>query len=319
MRSPFRFAAAIALTGAVLAACSGGATPTPAPTAAPTAVATSAPTEAPTPAPTPDACAPENLATLTAGTLTIGADNPAYPPYFAHREGGNTPPWEESDFTGDPTTGEGFEGATAYAVAQALGFAKEKVAWVVVPFNNSYAPGPKTFDFYITQVSYKPERATAADLSDGYYDVLQSVVALKGSPIASATTLTELAAYKLGAQVGTTSYDAIVDTIGIDPAKVGVFDTNDAAIEALKNKQIDGIVVDLPTADFITNVQVENSVAVGKFDTGKREHFSLVLAKGSPLTTCVNAVIRKLTDDGTLKGFVATWLPFQDGVPTFKP
>jgi polar amino acid transport system substrate-binding protein len=119
--------------------------------------------------------------------------------------------------------------------------------------------------------------------------------------------------------VGTTSYDAIVDTIGIDPAKVGVFDTNDAAIEALKNKQIDGIVVDLPTADFITNVQVENSVAVGKFDTGKREHFSLVLAKGSPLTTCVNAVIRKLTDDGTLKGFVATWLPFQDGVPTFKP
>ena len=100
MRSPFRFAAAIALTGAVLAACSGGATPTPAPTAAPTAVATAAPTEAPTPAPTPDACAPENLATLTAGTLTIGADNPAYPPYFAHREGGNTPPWEESDQIG---------------------------------------------------------------------------------------------------------------------------------------------------------------------------------------------------------------------------
>jgi polar amino acid transport system substrate-binding protein len=319
MRTPFRFTAVLALTGALLAACSGGATPTPAPTAAPTAAPSAAPTEAPTPAPTPNACAPENLATLTAGTLTIGADNPAYPPYFAHRAGGNTPPWEESDFTGDPTTGEGFEGATAYAVAQQLGFSKDQVSWVVVPFNNSFAPGPKTFDFYLTQVSYKPERATGADLSNGYYDVQQSVVAFKDSPIASATTITGLAAFKLGAQVGTTSYDAIVDTIGIDPQKVGVFDTNDAAIEALKNKQIDGIVVDLPTADFITNVQVENSVAVGKFDAGIGEHFSLVLAKGSPLTACVNEAIKKLTDDGTLKGLVTKWLPFQDGVPAFKP
>jgi polar amino acid transport system substrate-binding protein len=322
--------AAAIIVGALLIS-QGGASPSSSPSAVPSAAptepataaptATAEPTATPAPTPTPNACTPENLATLTAGTLTIGADNPAYPPYFAHREGGNTPPWEESDYTGDPTTGEGFEGATAYAVADALGFAKEKVSWVVVPFNNSFAPGPKTFDFYITQVSYTPERATAVDLSDGYYDVKQSLVALAGTPIASATTITELAGYKLGAQVGTTSYSLIVDTIGIDPANVGVYDTNDAAIEALKAKQIDGIVVDLPTADFMTNVQLSDvgGVTVGKFDLETGEHFSLVLAKGSPLTACVNQAIATLTDDGTLKGFVTTWLPFQDGIPAFKP
>jgi len=320
--------AAAGIVGALVISQGGGASPSPSPSAAPSAAPTEpataapTPTEAPTPTPvptpTPNACAPENLSTLTAGTLTIGADNPAYPPYFAHREGGNTPPWEESDFTGDPTTGEGFEGATAYAVAGALGFAADKVGWVVVPFNNSFAPGPKPFDFYITQVSYTPERATAVDLSDGYYDVKQSLVALAGTPIASATTISELASFKLGAQVGTTSYSLIVDTIK-PTAEPSVYDTNDAAIEALKAKQIDGIVVDLPTADFMTNVQLENGVAVGKFDLATGEHFSLVLAKGSPLTACVNDAIATLTDDGTLAGFVTKWLPFQDGVPAFKP
>lgn len=267
--------------------------------------------------PDPDACAPANLALRTAGTLTLGADNPAYPPYFAHREGGNTPPWEDSDYTGDPTTGEGFESAVAYAIADQLGIAKDKVAWTVVPFSNSFAPGAKEFDFYITQVSYKPERAQAVDLSDGYYFVSQSVVALKDSPIASARTVADLAGYTFGAQVGTTSYDVIVNTI--KPTKdAQVFDSNDAAIEALKSGQIDGIVVDLPTADFITNVQVENAVAVGKF-AATAEYFSLVLEKDSALTPCVNAAIKALTDDGTLKALVAKWLPFQDGVPVFGP
>jgi len=320
--------AAAIIVGALVISQGGGASPSPsaAPSAAPSEPATAAPTATPAPTPTPiptptpNACAPENLATLTAGTLTIGADNPAYPPYFAHRTGGNTPPWEDSDYTGDPTTGEGFEGATAYAVADALGFAKEKVSWVVVPFNNSFAPGPKPFDFYITQVSYTPERAQAVDLSDGYYDVKQSLVALKGTPIASATTITELAGYRLGAQVGTTSYTLIVDTIK-PTAEPSVYDSNDAAIEALKAKQIDGIVVDLPTADFMTNVQLSDAggVTVGKFDLETGEHFSLVLAKGSPLTACVNQAIGKLTADGTLAGFVTKWLPFQDGIPAFKP
>jgi polar amino acid transport system substrate-binding protein len=250
--------------------------------------------------------------------MTIGADNPAYPPYFARTEGGNTPPWEDSDFTGDPTNGEGFESAVAFAIADKLGIAKDQVFWTVVPFTNSYAPGAKDFDFYITQVSYKPERAEAADLSVGYYTVLQSVVTLKDNPLAAAKTVTELAGYKFGAQVGTTSYDTIVNTIK-PTAEPQVFDTNDLAIEALKSGQIDGLVVDLPTADFITNVQVENAVAVGKFDTGTDEYFSVVLEKDSALTDCVNAAITALNEDGTIGGLVTKWLPFQDGVPAFQP
>jgi polar amino acid transport system substrate-binding protein len=311
-------ATAIALVTILVGACTAGASPsiepTPAPTAAPSAAATPAPT------PTPDPCARESLATIASGKLTIGTDNPAYPPYFAHREGGNTPPWEESDFTGDPTTGEGFESAAAYAIAEQLGFSKEEVAWVVVPFANSYAPGPKTFDFDINQVSYTPERATQVDLSDGYYIVKQSVVALADSPLAKVTTIAGLKDFKFGAQVGTTSYNTIVNVIQPPEDKApSVYDTNDAAIEALKAGQIDGIVVDLPTADFITNVQVEGSTAVGKFDQGDPEYFSLVLAKGSPLTGCVNGAIKALTDDGTLASLAKQWLPFQDGVPAFQP
>jgi polar amino acid transport system substrate-binding protein len=309
---------ALALVAAFAAACTGGSSPTPVPTAAPTPVPSTTPTAAPTEAPTatPDACAPANLALKAAGALTVGADNPAYPPYFAHREGGNTPPWEDSDYTGDPTTGQGFESAVAYAIADKLGIAKDKVTWIVVPFTNSFAPGAKDFDFYITQVSYKPERAEAADLSEGYYTVLQSVVALKDSPLAGAKTIADLAGYSYGAQTGTTSYDTIVNTI--KPTKE-VFDTNDLAVEALKSGQIDGLVVDLPTADFVTNVQVENAVAVGKFDTGTAEYFSVVMEKGSALTACVNAAIKALNDDGTLAGLVTSQLPFQDSVPAFQP
>lgn len=311
---------ALVFVAAFAAACSSGAaTPSAVPSAAATpypSVASAAPTVAPTA--TPDACATDSLALKAPGALTVGADNPAYPPYFAHRAGGNTPPWEDSDYTGDPTTGEGFESAVAYAIADKLGIPKDKVSWIVVPFTNSFAPGAKDFDFYITQVSYKPERAQAADLSEGYYTVLQSVVTLKDSPLAKITKVADLAGYTFGAQVGTTSYDTIVDTI--KPTKEPqVFDTNDLAIEALKSGQIDGLVVDLPTADFITNVQVENAVTIGKFDTGAAEYFSVVLEKGSALTPCVNAAITALNGDGTFAGLVTKWLPFQDGIPVFQP
>ena len=311
--------AALALVAAFAAACSSsGASPSaePATIAPEPSVESVAPSVAPSPS--ADACAPDTLALKTAGSLTIGADNPAYPPYFARTEGGNTPPWEDSDFTGDPTNGEGFESAVAFAIADKLGIAKDKVTWIVVPFTNSYAPGAKDFDFYITQVSYKPERAEAADLSVGYYTVLQSIVTLKDNPLAAAKTVTELAGYKFGAQVGTTSYDTIVNTIK-PTAEPQVFDTNDLAIEALKSGQIDGIFVDLPNADIITNFQVENAVARRKFYTGTDEYFSVVLEKDSALTECVNAAITALNDDGTFAGLVTTWLPFQDGVPAFQP
>ena len=316
---------ALALVAAVAAACSGGAAspsaaaPTEAPTVAPTVAPTEAvATEAPTEAPTPDACATANLALKTAGTFTIGADNPAYPPYFAPREGGNTPPWEDSEFTGDPTTGEGFESAVGFAIAEQLGFSADQVTWIVTPFANSYAPGAKEFDIYLTQVSYTPQRAQAVDMSEGYYFVSQSVVALADSPLAGATTLADLADYTFGAQVGTTSYTTIVDVI--KPTKdPQVFDSNDLAVEALSNGQIDGLVVDLPTADFVTNVQVEGAVAVGKFESDQSEYFSAVLEKDSALTPCVNAAITSLGEAGTLDELVATWLPFQDQVPVFGP
>jgi len=302
---------ALALVAVVVAACSGPAA-TPVPTDPP-AESPAASTGA-----LPANCTADQLALKNAGTLTIGADNPAYPPYFARRDGGNTPPWEDSEFTGDPTTGEGFESAVAYAVADTLGFAKEDVNWIVVPFNNSFAPGAKDFDFYITQVSFTRERARAVDMSAGYYFVNQAVVTLKDSPLASVTGITQLRSFTFGAQVGTTSFTTIERTIR-PRTETQVFDSNDLAIEALKSGQIDGIVVDLPTADFITNVQEPNAVAIGRFDTGLAEFFSLVLERNSDLTSCVNSALAVLRADGTLDALVDEWLPYQASVPQLAP
>jgi polar amino acid transport system substrate-binding protein len=316
--------AALTLVAVVAAACSGGtASPSPAATEAPTPAPTEAPSAAPTeaPTPTPDACAPENLALKAPGVLTIGTDNPAYPPYFEAGDGEFTVPWENLGYTGDPGSGKGFESAVAYAVADKLGFAADKVTWVVVPFTNVFAPGAKTFDFVINQVSYKPERAQAVDLSDGYYNLNQAVVALKDNAIAGAKTLADLKAYRYGAMVGTTSYDAILNVIAPTTGP-SVYDTNDAALEALKAKQIDALVVDLPTADFNVNVQIEDSAGtiVGQLEPfgGTPEYFSLALEKGSALTPCVNAAIAALQADGTLDALATQWLPFQETVPVLR-
>jgi polar amino acid transport system substrate-binding protein len=300
----------------VLAACtSTGAPVTPSPAASTaTSVAPSVPASEAA-SPSADACATDALALVTPGTFTIGTDNPAYPPYFQENtDGHKTDPWE----LGDPTNATGFESAVGYAIANKLGFARDKVAWVVVPFDKSYAPGPKTFDIDLNQVSFKPERAETADLSDGYYFGNQSLVVLKKSPLASVTSIAALKDNIFGAQVGTTSYDAIVNVI--KPSKdPQVYNDNDAAIKALGNGTIDGVVVDLPTADYITNVQVDNSKIVGQFEGATPEHFSAVLAKGSALTPCVNGAIGALKTDGTLDALASQFLPFQDAVPVFGP
>jgi polar amino acid transport system substrate-binding protein len=292
-----------------LGACTGGATTAPA-SVAPSVAAPSAPTEASVaPSASPDACAKDSLKLTTAGKLTIGTDNPAYPPYFAARTGGNTPPWDKDQ--GDPTTGEGFESAVAYAVADKLGFAKADVVWVVAPFNTVIAPGPKAFDFDINQVSYTAERAQSNDLTDGYYTFNQTVVVRKDSTFAKATTVSGLKDAKLGAQVGTTSLAAIQNVIK-PSTQASVYDSNDAAIQALEAKQIDGVVVDLPTAYFLTTIQAPDTSIAGQLGTaagGAPEHFSLLLDKGSTLTPCLNQAIGALQQAGTLDELRDKWLP----------
>ena len=256
-------------------------------------------------------CEKENLELVDAGKLTVGTDNPAYPPWFG---GPEKAPWKVSD----PRSGEGFESAVAYAVAEELGFERGEVEWVVVPFNNSFKPGPKNFDFDINQISYSDERAQAVDFSDSYYDVNQSVVALNSSKIANAKSIADLKDAKLGAPVGTTSYQYIVDNVK-PSQQPGVYDTNNDAISALKAKQIDGLVVDLPTAFFITAAQIENSKIVGQFPAaGEQERFGMVFEKGSSLVDCVNEALAALKDDGKLEEIQQEWLSDKASAPVLS-
>jgi polar amino acid transport system substrate-binding protein len=255
-------------------------------------------------------CNKSDLNLVNAGQLTVGTDNPAYPPWFG---GAEKAPWKISN----PASGEGFESAVAYAVAGKLGFARSEVKWIVVPFNTAFAPGPKKFDFDINQISFKPARAKAVDFSESYYDVNQALVGVKGTKIASAKSIADLKAYKLGAQLGTTSYDFIKDTI--QPSKQpSVFDTNDAAVQSLKNKQIDGLVVDLPTAFYVTAVQVPNGTIVGQFESTTNEHFGMVFAKGNSLTRCVNEALSELKSDGQLQQIQDKWLSKVVDAPVLK-
>ncbi len=255
-------------------------------------------------------CSVASLKLLKSGTLTVGADNPAYPPWFG---GAEKKPWKVSN----PASGKGYESAVVYAIAAQLGLAKSAVQWTYVPFNNSYKPGPKPFDVYVTQVSYSPERAKAADFSRGYYFVNQSVVARKGTPIAKVKTVAGLRKYRLGAQVGTTSYTYI--TRHIRPSSSpSVYDDNDKAIQALKVGQIDGIVVDLPTAFYVVAAQLDDGTIVGKLPTkGTKERFGLVLRKGNPLKSCVDRAIGNLWANGTIKKIDKQYLQ-NAGAPELK-
>jgi len=251
-----------------------------------------------------DACAPDQLNLKTPGQLTVGTDSPAYDPWFQDN---------------DPANGKGFESAVAYAVAEQLGFTHDQVTWVKVPFNTSYKPGAKDFDFDINQISITPARAQVVDFSDGYYAAAQSVVALKGDDIADATSLADLAKYKLGAQTGTTSLTAIRDTIkpDSDPA---VFEDTNAAKQALNNDQVDGIVVDLPTAFYITAAEIKNSVIIGQFQpvSGEQEEFGMLFEKGNPLVACVNEALAALKADGTLDQIEQQWLSSEVDVPVLQ-
>ncbi len=245
---------AVAAFGLLLAACAKSSTTTQ--TTSPPAGGSTETSAAPA---TAADCAKGVTSYVSPGALTIGTDNPAYPPWYAGDDTAGTN-WKINN----PATGKGFESAVAYAVAEKLGFSADQVQWVEVPFNQSFAPGPKSFDFDINQISYTPKRAQAVDFSESYYDVNPALVALKGTPITQATTLSDLKDFSLASQIGTTDYDYIVNVI--KPNKeAGAYNSLADAVQALKSGSVDGIVVDLPTAFYITAVQIPNGVIVGQF------------------------------------------------------
>ncbi len=247
-------------------------------------------------------CDKADLATVTAGKLTIATGEPAYYPWIIDDK---------------PETGEGFEGAVAYAVAKQLGYTNDEVVWVRTTFDGAVTPGEKNFDFNLQQFSITEERKAAVDFSSPYYTAPQAIVSYKGSKIAGKTSIAELKGAKLGAAVGTTSLDAVENQIGVKPQ---VFNDNAAAVTALKNGQIDGLVVDLPTAFYLSGVEVKDGLIVGQLpSTGAGDQFGLLLAKGSKVTTCVSGAVDAITADGTLAAITDKWLATDAGAPVLKP
>jgi polar amino acid transport system substrate-binding protein len=238
------------------------------------------------------------------GTLTIATDSPAYDPWFNDN---------------DPSNGKGYESAVAYAVADHLGFDKASVTWVKQPFNTSFAPGPKHFDFDINQISITAARAKAVTFSDGYYTAAQALVALKGSPISDVSSLADLKQYKLGAQTGTTSLTALREDVQPDSDPVVFQNTNDAK-QALLNHQVDAIAADLPTAFYITAVQIPHSTIVGQFQqqSGSPEQFGMLFSKDNPLVDCVNEALAEIKSDGTLDAIEQKWLSQTVSVPVLQ-
>jgi polar amino acid transport system substrate-binding protein len=252
--------------------------------------------------PAADACATDQLETVKDGTLTIGTDKPAFPPYFVDD---------------DPTNGKGFESAVAYAIAREMGFEESAVEWTVVPFNASYRPGPKDFDFDVNQISITPARAKRVDFSEPYYTAPQAVIATKDSPAAGATSLADLKDASIGVQIGTTSLDAV--NASIQPSQQPkVFDDSNAVVTAIKQDQVDAVVVDLPTALFLTAVELPNASVIGQFDAPGGDEWGALLEKDSPLTPCVNEAIAALEESGELGEITQRWMSESADAPVLQ-
>jgi polar amino acid transport system substrate-binding protein len=237
-------------------------------------------------------CTPSTMETHKEGVLTVATDKPAYPPYFENDE---------------PENGEGFESAVAYAIGKQLGYPKSRIEWTVESFDSSYAPGPKNFDFDVNEISITPTREKAVDFSVPYYSANQAVVALEGTEAAQAKSLAELKDTKIGVQLNTTSLSAVNEEI--EPSsKPEVFNSSGDVVTALKNGQVEAVVIDLPTALYLTAAQVENATIVGQFGKAEGEEWGALLAKESPLTECVSGAIEALKESGELEKITQRWM-----------
>jgi polar amino acid transport system substrate-binding protein len=247
-------------------------------------------------------CSPSKLALHTSGVLTVGTDAPAYPPYFESNK---------------PANGKGFESAVAYAVAKQLGFGPKKVKWIVEPFNSSYAPGPKSFDFDINEISITPQRAKEVSFSTPYYTNPQAIIVAKGSPLAHAKSLAAFKNANIGVQVGTTSLSATQQVI--KPSKqVQIFDTSNDVISAFKIHRVDAIIVDYATALYLASSEIKNSTIAGQFIAPGGDNWGLLMGRGSKLTPCVNKALAKLKSNGTLKNLTTRWMSSKVAVPVLK-
>lgn len=253
----------------------------------------------------PASCTPEQLATVKPDTLTIATGEPAFPP------------WVVDD---DPTSGEGFEAAVAYAAAEQLGYAPDQVEWIRTTFDSAIAPGAKDFDWNLQQYTITTDRENAVDFSSPYYRASQVVVTTAGSPIAGATTLAELKDAKLGAAVGSTSLDDAEEIIA-PTTQVAVFNDNAAAVTALSNGTIDGLVVDLPTAFYLVGAgEITDGKIVGQLPgtaSGENDSFGILLENNSALTACTSWAVDQLAEDGTLAALEEQWLA-AEGAPVLQ-
>jgi len=243
----------------------------------------------------------------TKGTLTAATDDPVYSPWFENNK---------------PTNGKGYESALVYAIANELGVTKSNVKWVTEPFNSSYVPGPKSFDFDINEISYTATRAQAVTFSKSYYNVQQSIVALKTNAIVTKHTPKELKSYLYGDQIGTTGL-AYIDN-HIQPTRpANVYNTLDQAVLALKTGRIDAIVIDTPTGQYMASSQIHSgkkllATQVGQFPS-VGEHYGLLFTKGNPLAACVNVALSALEANGTIAALQKRWLGIYTSVPVIKP
>ena len=317
-RSLFGLGAAILMIGSAgLVACAGpAASPTPASTA------------------TPAAHACDNITTKNAGRLTLSTDIPAFGPWWggeASTQYDNEPaegsPWTATDFSAEPYSGEGFEGELAYAVAEEMGFDASEVDWIANPvFEQAFAPGSKPFDFHMAQISIQPERAEAVTFSDPYFDSNQALLVMtSNTDILAAASLADLKEFKLGAAANTTSFQLIEEVIqpDVEPA---VFADNSATKTALQNGQVDGIIVDLSTAFYMRDAELEDfdteepeATIVGQFGPpAQPDHVGFVLELGNPLVDCVNHALEHVRESGAHQEILDEWINTGQDVPFFE-